>query len=464
MLSEGLLLAVISGALGLVLVVWVRSFLVASVPELSEIAIGGDAALFAAFISLATGMVFGLAPALSVSKPDLNEALKSGGRGLAAVAGRRLRSTLVISEMAIAMMLLVGLGLLVRGFLGLHRIDAGFPTQNLLALSVSLPHPKYAQPERSAAFYAQAVEKLGALPGVESAGGVSVLPLTGGSGAAAFEVEGRSSSFTAQHTVATPSYFRTIGLTLRRGRLFTAQERDAVILNERAAQILWPREDAVGKRVRLPGGPWRTVVGVAGDARQVLTQPVAPEIYAPYGQESPAAMALVLRTKGDPKALAAAARGELHALDAALPVPAVQTMDDVISGYLPAALVAGIGAFCGLALLLAAVGLYGVISYVMAQRTQEIGVRMALGAGPGDVIGLVLRQGARLAGTGAAIGLAGAFALTRLLSGLLFGVSPTDPLVFTAVPLLLIGVAFAACYVPARRATRVSPVVALRYE
>ncbi len=464
MLSEGLLLAVISGAFGLMLVVWVRSLLVASVPELSEIAIGGDAALFAAFISLATGMVFGLAPALSVSKPDLNEALKSGGRGLAAVAGRRLRSTLVISEMAIAMMLLVGLGLLVRGFFGLHRTDAGFPTQNLLALSVSLPQPKYAQPERSAAFYAQAVEKLGALPGVESAGGVSVLPLTGGSGAAAFEAEGRSSSFTAQHTVATPSYFRTIGLTLRRGRLFTAQERDAVILNERAAQMLWPRADAVGKRVRLPGGPWRTVVGVAGDARQVLTQPVAPEIYAPYGQEAPAAMTLVLRTKGDPKALAAAARGELHALDAALPVPAVQTMDDVISGYLPAALVAGIGAFCGLALLLAAVGLYGVISYLMAQRTQEIGVRMALGAGPGDVIGLVLRQGARLAGTGAAIGLAGAFALTRLLSGLLFGVSPTDPLVFTAVPLLLIGVAFAACYVPARRATRVSPVVALRYE
>jgi putative ABC transport system permease protein len=195
-----------------------------------------------------------------------------------------------------------------------------------------------------------------------------------------------------------------------------------------------------------------------------LTQPVAPEIYAPYGQEAPAAMTLVLRTKGDPIVLAAAARSELRALDAALPVPSVQTMDDVISGYMPAALVAGIGAFCGLALLLAAVGLYGVISYLMAQRTQEIGVRMALGAGPGDVIGLVLRQGARLAGTGAAIGLAGAFALTRLLSGLLFGVSPTDPLVFTAVPLLLIGVAFAACYVPARRATRVSPVVALRYE
>jgi putative ABC transport system permease protein len=183
-----------------------------------------------------------------------------------------------------------------------------------------------------------------------------------------------------------------------------------------------------------------------------------------YGEEAPAAMTLVLRTKGDPRALAAAARGELRALDAALPTASVQTMDDVISGYFPATIVVGISAFCGMALLLAAVGLYGVISYVMAQRTQEIGVRIALGASPGDVIRLVLRQGARLAGTGAAIGLAGALALMRLLSGLLFGVSPADPLVFTAVPLVLIGITFAACYVPARRATRVSPVAALRYE
>lgn len=464
MLSEGLVLAMASGAAGLLLVVWVRSLLVAAVPELSEIAVGTDAALFTALVSLATGVVFGLAPAVSLSKPDLNEALKSGGRGLAAVAGGRLRSVLVVSELAIAVMLLVGLGLLVKGFLGLHRIDPGFPTRNLLAVSVPLPRLKYAEPERRAEFYRQAVERLSALPGVESAGAVSALPLTGGSAFAAFEVEGRRDSFAAQKTTAAPEYFRAIGITLRRGRLFNNQERDAVMLNERAAQALWPREDPIGKRVRLAGRPWLTVVGVAGDARQVLTQPVAPEVYMPYGGEAPSAMTLVARTKGDPRGLASAARSELRKLDAAVPVASLQTMDEVISGYLPAALVIGIGAFCGLALLLAAAGLYGVISYLVAQRTQEIGVRMALGAGPGDVIRLVMKQGARLAGTGAAVGLAGAFALTRLLSGLLFGVSPTDPVVFIAVPLLLIGVAFAACYLPARRATRVSPVVALRYE
>jgi putative ABC transport system permease protein len=464
MMSEGLVLAGASGALGMLLVVWVRSLLAASVPELSEIAIGTEAALFTVLVSLATGTVFGLAPALSVSQPDLGEALKSGGRGLAAVAGRRLRSVLVVSELAIAMMLLVGLGVLVKGFFGLHRIDAGFPTRNLLAISVPLPQPKYAEPARRAAFYRQAVERLEALPGVESAGAVSALPLAGASESAAFEVEGRRDSFTAHRTIVTPEYFSAIGIALRRGRSFNSLERDAVVLNDRAAQALWPGEEPVGKRVRLAGRPWQTVVGVTGDARQVLTQPAEPEFYEPYGEEAPAAMTLVLRTKGDPKALAPAARSELRALDAALPFASVQTMDDVISGYLPAALVIGIGAFCGMALLLAAVGLYGVISYLMAQRTQEIGVRMALGAGPGDVIRLALRQGARLAGTGAAIGLAGALALTRLLSGLLFGVSPADPVVFTAVPLLLLAVAFAACYAPARRATRVSPVVALRCE
>lgn len=464
MLSEALLLAAVSGVFGLVLVVWVRSVLVASVPELSEIVIGAESALFTAVVALATGTVFGLAPALSVSKPDLNEVLKTGGRGMAAMAGRKLRGALVVSELAIAVMLLVGLGLLVRGFFGLHHIDAGFPTQNLLAMNVSLPQPRYAEPARRAAFYGQAVERLAALAGVESAGAVSGLPLTGAPGAAAFEAEGRSDTLTAQQNVATPEYFRTLGITLRRGRLFTGGERNAVILNERAAQTLWPREDAVGKHVRLPGKTWSTVVGVVADAKQVLTQPVAPEVYAPYGVEAPAAMSLLLRTKGDPKAVAAAARGELRALDAALSVAAAQTMDDVISGYFPAAIVAGIGAFCGMALLLAALGLYGIVSYLMAQRTQEIGIRMALGAASGDVIRLVLRQGARLAGTGAAIGLAGAFTLTRLLSGLLFGVSPTDPVVFTCVPVILIGVVFAACYVPARRATRVSPVIALRYE
>ncbi len=228
--------------------------------------------------------------------------------------------------------------------------------------------------------------------------------------------------------------------------------------------MLWPRDDAIGKRVRLPGKQWSVVVGVVADAKQVLVQPAAPEIYAPYVTEAPVAMSVVVRTKGDPIALAAALRGELRALDNAVPVPRIQTMDDVISGYLPGAIVVGAGVFCGMALLLAAVGLYGIISYLTAQRTQEIGIRMALGAVSGEVIRLVLRQGARLAGIGTAIGLVFAFALTRLLSGLLFGVPAYDPLVFTAVPAIVIAVVFAACYLPARRATRIAPAMALRFE
>lgn len=463
LLSEGVLLAGLGGAFAFLLVVWIRGVLVASVPELSEIVIGPQAALFTTVVSLVTGVVFGLTPALSVSNPDLNDVLKTGGRGQM-VAGRKVRSALVVFELSIAVMLLVGLGLLVRSFLGLHSVDAGIRADKLLALHLRLPQPKYADPERRAAFYGQAVERLAALAGVESAGAATGLPLTDGAGSAAFEVEGRRDTLTARQNVATPGYFRTVGIARRRGRLFSENERDVVILNERAAHALWPQENAVGKRIRIPGQAWSTVIGVVADARQVLTQPVAPEIYTPYRVAAQVSMNVVVRTKGDPRAFAEVARTELRALDASLPAPRIQTMDDVISGYLPSAIVAGAGVFSGAALLLAAVGLYGIVSYLMSQRTHEIGIRMALGAASTDVIRLVLRQGARMAGLGTAIGILASFGFARLLSGLLFGVSPYDPVVFTGVPVVLTCVAFAACYLPARRATKVSPASALRNE
>jgi putative ABC transport system permease protein len=471
MLAEGLLMAAASGGLGLLLTIWVRSILVASVPDLASVRIDAPVLGFTLLVTLLTGLIFGLAPALSASKGDFNETLKAGGRALAAGPGRRLRSALVVSEMAAAVLLLVGAGLLTVSFVKMRQADPGFRTGNILTVGLSLPDSKYSDGKQRAAFYRQAVERLSALPGVGSAAAVSAAPLTGANTRLSVEVEGLQTPTAlpaVNHTVATPGYFQTLGIPMLRGRYFTGQDREGappvVIVNERAAQLYWPNADPLGKRIRLQGRPWSTVVGVSGDVRQILVTGAAPEVFAPHAQDPSPAMCLVLRTTQDPRSVVSAVRAEIRALDRDLPVASIQTMEDIISGYLPGAMIVGIVAFSGAALLLAALGLFGVISFLAAQRTREIGIRMALGASPQDVRKLVVGQGLRLAAVGAAVGLAGALALSRVLSGVLFGVSPTNPGVFAAVTLILAGVAVAASYFPARRASRIDPMVALRYE
>lgn len=469
LLGEAILIAAASGLLGFLLTAGVRRVLIATVPELADLRLDGAVLSFTALISIAAALLFGLSPAISASKPNLSAMLKSGGRTLPGDAGGRTRGVLVVCEMAVAVMLLTGVGLLVRTFIALHRADVGFRTDNLVAANVSLPK-NYAAPQQATAFFHLAGERLRGVAGIESAAAVSAMPLAAGGAALKVEIEGRAHVETVQgqYTVATPEYFRTMRIPLRRGRPFGSVDSAAapavLIVNERAAQVLWPGLDPIGQRARLNGGGWRSVIAIASDVRQDLLRPAAPEFYVPHAQDPVPAMWMVVRTRTDPRPFMAGLRAELRSLEPALRISAPVTTDEVISGYFPGALVAGIGAFCVAALFLATLGLYGVVSYLVTQRTHEFGVRIALGAGSREIRRLVLGQGLRLAGAGAAIGLAGGFALARLLAGVLVGVEVSHPLVFVAVAALLSAVELAACYLPARRAMRISPVEALRYQ
>jgi putative ABC transport system permease protein len=490
LLMESLLLAGAGGAAGLLIGWWGVDALVALSPfdQLRESEVGMDAnvAWFTFALTFLTGLLFGLAPALKSSKPDLNESLNKGGRG--ATAGVGLRSALVVSEIALSLVLLAGAGLMIRSFLRLQSVDSGFDPRNLLTLRLSLPEAKYPEPHQVISFYQQLTERLGRLPGVESVAATHALPLSGMGGVRPFTVEGRprqetGKAPTVQYRMVSPDYFRTMKIPLIRGRDFTkqdeAQAAGVVIINQAFQRRYFPDEDPVGKRITLGGydDQWGEIVGVVGDVRHWWAGTEAePEMYWDNSQvwmaRSPTlsrlrrSLTLALRTDGDPQSLIRDVRREVIALDKALAVTGVRTMEERMGASL-----AGkrfntllLSLFAALALILAVVGLYGVISYTVAERTRDVGVRMALGAQTGDVLRLVIGRGMTLTLTGVGIGLIASFALTRLMKDLLFEVEPTDPLTFVAIAVLLTAAALTACYIPARRATKVDPMIALRCE
>ncbi|HEX8501292.1 MAG TPA: ABC transporter permease [Pyrinomonadaceae bacterium] len=486
LITESLVLSAAGGALGLILALWGLQLLLTAVPvELPfwmKFDLDGRVLAFTAAVSLLTGIVFGAAPALQASKVDLNASLKEGGRSDAhAGAGmRRLRGLLVVGEVALSLVLLVGAGLMMRSFLRLQQVDVGVNPANVLTMSVPLPSARYREPERRSAFFQQLVERVGALPGVREVGAVSNLPLSGSRWGRSLTVEGRAALSVGaapviNHCVVTPGYFRAMGIPVLAGRdIAEADAKDApkvTVVDERLAREYWPGESPLGKRVRFgppeSNEPWHTVVGVVGGVRHERPDAATRmSVYVPYQQIPVREMTLAVRTGGDPAGLAVAVRSQVRGLDPDQPVTDVRTMGEVITSAIwqPRLHAILFGVFAAVALALASVGIYGVMSYAVTQRTHEIGIRIALGAKPRDILRLVVGHGLALTLVGIALGAASAFALTRVMTSLLFEVSPADPATFAANVALLTAVSLVACYIPARRATRVDPLVALRYE
>jgi len=485
-LTESALVGLIGGALGLLVAFWCTGVLVTmfpptifniSVPHLDKIPIDGWMLGFVLAVSLLTGTVFGLVPALHAGGLDLNQSLKEAGRSLAgSTRSHHFRNALVVSEVALSLALLAAAGLAIRSFVYLLGGDLGFNTQNVLTLRVLLPDFKYKTDARRLAFSDRAMERLKALPGVKAAGSVSFLPISGWWGQRSVSLEGQAASQSqrpfAVWSSVTPDYFRTMGIPLLEGRYFTEQDTrnavPAVIISKSLARKLAPHQDPLGKRLDVDGVEHPVeVVGVVGDVHQLgITSELTSEIYFPFDQLTAPLICFALRTSSDPTSLAKAAERAIWAVDKDQSVGYVMTMEQLASESIAPERVVMLllAAFAGMALILAAVGLYNVISYTAAQRTHEIGIRMALGAELPDVLKLVVAQGLKLTGLGLIIGLAASLALTRLMSSLIYGVRPTDSVTFVGAVLLLAGVATLASYLPARRATKVDPMVALRYE
>ena len=480
-LTESVVLALLGGAGGLLCAFWglrlLRGLSPPGLPRVDEISLDGAVLGFTLLVSLLAGLVFGLLPALQLSRGSLQESLKEGGRTTATGGTSRIRNVLAVAEMALALALLVAAGLLIRSFARLIHVDPGFRSDHVLTMQLSVPS-SYSQPGQRLALYKEMFARLEALPGVASAGGVTRLPLGAGV-TTTLEIEGRPVSPGEQPEIefrrASTHYFAAMGIPLRTGRVFTERDTAAAppvaVITEGAARRFWPGENPIGRRVRfLPGGsdaPWYTIVGVVGDVKHFgLDAEARPELYMHFDQGPPGGPLLAIRTSGDPTNLAAAARRELRRLEKELVISRVKTMTELVSESVAQrrfhALL--LGGFAAVALALAAVGIYGVMAHAVTQRTHEIGVRMAMGAQPGDVFRLVIGQGMLLALLGVGIGLVSALGVTRFLERLLFGVEPMDLLTFGAAALFLSAVAFVACYVPARRATRVDPMAALRYE
>ncbi|WP_224367792.1 ABC transporter permease [Hyalangium versicolor] len=479
LLVESVLLSLGAGALGLLLALWGLDGLLALVPpelpRVGEIHLDGRVLAFTLCVSLGTGVLFGLVPALHFAAPDLSGVLRQSAGGKLTAARNRSRSVLVVGEVALAVVLLIGAGLLLRSLWRLQSVEPGFQADHVLTWKVALPAGKYPEQRQQAAFFEQLRERVASLPGVRSVGGISDLPLGGADiGTSVFlEGDGPDERRGAGHQVITPDYLRTLGIPLRAGRDVTATDTadapQVMLVNETAARRFWPGRDPVGQRVQLGGQdqPWHTVVGLVGDVRhRGPTEQARPEVYVPAAQKTFFFMSFVARTEGEPTALVPALRSAVGALDSELPIADVRPMEQVLmtATARPRFVSLLVALFAGLSLLLAGVGLYGVIAYMARQRTQEIGIRMALGARPTDVLRLVVGQGMRLSLSGVGLGLLGAWATTRAMGSLLFEVSATDPVTFGALALLVMGVTLLATWLPAHRATRVDPLVALRSE
>jgi putative ABC transport system permease protein len=482
LLTESLLLAMMGCAVGLLLGSWGVDLIVAvsppDTPRLAEIGMDRQVFVFTLAISLLTGLLFGLAPALQASKPDLNEALKEGGRsGSDGSRLSRVRGMLVVAEVALSLVVLIGAGLLVKSFMRLQDVKPGFEPQNLLIFSISLPGKKYGEPSERTQFWEQLIHRLEALPGVEGVGLANDLPIQGDDTTSYPTIDGRDTGkaddrFLMGRHVINAGYFKALGIALLKGREFAASDREGApavtIINETAAHRIWPDEDALGKRLKFgdQDDPWLKVVGVVADVKHNgLDAEPSLETYSPYQQDSYPYMSVAVRA-ADPMSLVAAVRGEVQALNKDQPIHGVTTMDKMLSESVAPRRFSMVlfSLFAAVAMMLASVGIYGVMSYSVTQRTREIGIRMALGASHRDVAGMVVAQGMKLVVIGIAVGFGAAFLLTRLMASLLYGVSATDPLTFAAISILLAGVALLANYVPARRATRVDPMIALRYE
>jgi putative ABC transport system permease protein len=487
LLTESLTLSLLGGLAGILLAAFSLDALLAlqpqGVPRLTEVRVDRAVVAFSAALSLATGFLFGAFPALQMLRRPTAQSLREGGRGMLSGRGHRLRSGLVVGQMALAMMLLAGSGLLLRSFDQLRRVDPGFRSDKVLTFRLSLPENAYKEETARAAFYATLLDRLAALPGVRTAGGIMGIPLGGIRFNLSFAVKGRPPLPPARQPsmeirVVSPDYFQAMGIPVQRGRAFArgdvAEAPQVAMISEAAARKYFPGEDAIGKFITLGWGRGEgqpkvggEVVGIVGDVKdQSLAGDTPPEMYVPYAQMPVETMDVVLRTSIAARALAPAAEKVVHALDPELPLSRVATLDEVVARSIsePRFYMVLLGAFAAMALFLAALGIFGVLSYAVVQRSREIGIRVALGAHPHDVLGMVLGQAARLAAFGVLAGLAGAVALSRAMASLLFQLSPTDPATLGSMAALLAVVALVASYLPARRATRVDPLVALRSE
>jgi predicted permease len=485
LLTESVLLSMLGGALGLLIAVWsldgLRWLNPGNIPRLQEVGMDGRVLGFTCAVAMLTGILFGLAPALRSSHINLNETLKEGGRSLVSGGHHRLRSLLVVVEIALSLVLLIGAGLLIRSFMRVQQVEPGFAAQNVVTLRLSVTGTSYAEESRRPIFYQQLWERIRHLPGVEAAGGVTVLPLSGSIGWGGITIEGYDPAATGQSAIqadgrtASTGYFETMKIPLIGGRFFTEQDtKDSlkvIVVDENMARRYWPGASPVGRRLKFGGAeddtPWLTVVGVVGNVKQyALDTDSRVTLYMPQTQSPAGTMYVAARTTTDPISLVAAITKEARALDPNVPIYDVKTMQQRLSESLARRRFAmfALGLFAVVAMLLASIGIYGVMSYSVEQRTREIGIRVALGAQTRDVLKLVVGQGMLLAAIGVCTGLLGAVAVTRVMSSLLFGVSTTDPVTFAGITLLLSAVALVACLIPARKATRVDPMVALRYE
>jgi len=481
LLAEGLLLSAVGAALGLIAAVWgvdlLTALLPSNVPRLADARIDFQVLAFTSAVSVLAGLAFALLPAVETSRLDLQDALKSGGRGSLS-SGQGMREALVVGEMALAMTLLVGAGLLLHSLWRVLQADPGFQSARVTTMQISLPESQYGRRPLVAGFFRELLERTAALPGVEACGVTSTLPVGGSHNRTLMIAEDQPPSPAnetpvVEYTAVSPGYFQAMGIPLRRGRWFSEQDADGSLavaaVDETLARQFWPGADAVGRQMRYGGGgdsPPITVVAVVGHVKtHGVDAGAGMQMYVPYGQTRFNSLALVVRTRADSDPTAAV-RATVRTLDPEVPISGVRAMDQVLGEHnasrrASAMLLAG---FAATALLLAAVGLYGVLSYAVSQRTREMGIRMALGARRADLLGVVLRQGMRLVATGVVLGWVGSLALARFLSGFLFGVKAADPVTYAALSVLLAVVAVLACYIPARRAASVDPMRCLRYE